>query len=98
MAPQTIRNMLKDLGRVGMWLSVEGLEVAQINEDRASAFLAARRETGYRKVGVPVRCCHWWPTWRGRTLTRRQVTVDLIANTGTTTGERRSTLSQLTTR
>ena len=60
--PQTIRNMLKDLCQVGVWLSVEGLEVAQFNEDRASAFLAARRETGHRKVGGPVRCCLWWPT------------------------------------
>lgn len=51
--PQTVRNMLKDLGQVGMWLSAEGLEVAQFNEERASAFLAARREAGHQKVGGP---------------------------------------------
>ena len=26
--PQTVRNMLKDLGQVGVWLSVQGLEAA----------------------------------------------------------------------
>jgi hypothetical protein len=27
-APGTVRNMLKDLGRVGVWLSGEGLEAS----------------------------------------------------------------------
>jgi site-specific recombinase XerD len=49
----TVRNMLKDLGQVGLWLSAEGLEVAQFDEERASAFLTARRETGHRRVGGP---------------------------------------------
>lgn len=51
--PQTVRNMLKDLGQVGLWLSAEGLEVAQFNEGRAAAFLAARRDAGHQKVGGP---------------------------------------------
>ncbi|NMM24453.1 MAG: hypothetical protein HHJ11_13360 [Phycicoccus sp.] len=42
--------MLKDLGLVGVWLSAEGLEPAQFDEERASAFLAARRRAGYRQV------------------------------------------------
>ena len=46
-----VRNMLRDLGQVGLWLSAEGLEVAQFDEARVSAFLAARRETGHRRVG-----------------------------------------------
>jgi len=49
----TVRNMLKDLGQVGLWLSAEGLEAAQFDEVRASAFLTARRETGQRRVGGP---------------------------------------------
>lgn len=51
--PLTVRNMLKDLSQVGLWLSAEGLEVAQFNETRASAFLTARRQAGHRKVGGP---------------------------------------------
>ena len=51
--PQTVRNMLKDLGQVGVWLSGEGLEVAQFDEERASAFLNARRRAGHRRVGGP---------------------------------------------
>lgn len=51
--PQTVRNMLKDLGQVGCWLSAGGLEVAQFDEVRASAFLAARREAGHKRVGGP---------------------------------------------
>lgn len=51
--PQTVRNMLKDLGQVGLWLWAEGLEVAQFDEERASAFLAVRREAGHQRVGGP---------------------------------------------
>ena len=46
--PGTVRNMLKDLGRVGVWLSCEGLEASQFDQERASAFLAARRASGRR--------------------------------------------------
>jgi hypothetical protein len=37
--PGTVRNMLKDLGQVDVWLSSEGLEASRFNEERASAFL-----------------------------------------------------------
>jgi len=48
--PQTVRNMLKDLGQVGLWMSTEGLEAAQLNEERLAAFLTARHAAGHRKV------------------------------------------------
>ncbi|WP_198169877.1 site-specific integrase [Agromyces laixinhei] len=48
--PGTIRNMLKDLGQVGRWLSSEGLVAEQLNEERVVAFLAARRAAGQRRV------------------------------------------------
>jgi len=51
--PATVRVMLKDLGQVGVWLPAVGLEAAQFDEERASAFLTARREAGHRRVGGP---------------------------------------------
>jgi len=48
--PWSARHMLKDLSLVGVWLSAEGLEPAQFDEERASAFLAARRTAGFRQV------------------------------------------------
>ena len=48
--PGTVRNMLKDLGQVGLWLSAEGLEAAQLDEERMTAFLTARQVSGYRRV------------------------------------------------
>ena len=48
--PATVRNMLKDLGQVGVWLSAEGLVAAQFDEQRAAAFRAARRRAGRRRV------------------------------------------------
>jgi site-specific recombinase XerD len=48
--PTTITNMLKDLGQVGLWLSTEGLEAAQLDEERVVAFRNARRAAGHRKV------------------------------------------------
>ena len=49
-APSTVRNMLKDLGQVGRWLSAEGLEVEQLDEDVAAAFIDYRLHTGRRRV------------------------------------------------
>jgi site-specific recombinase XerD len=46
----TVRNMLKDLGQVGQWLSAEGLQVAELSEERLAVFLIARREAGQRRV------------------------------------------------
>jgi site-specific recombinase XerD len=48
--PDTIRNMLKDLGQVGLWLSDQALEVEQLNEDQMASFLSARRRAGRRRV------------------------------------------------
>ena len=46
----TVRNMLKELGQVGLWLSAEGLDVAQLDEEQVEAFRAFRRASGYRRV------------------------------------------------
>lgn len=51
--PWTIRQMLKDLGRVGLWSAAEGLEAADLNEERMAAFLTARRSAGHRRVPGP---------------------------------------------
>ena len=48
--PGTVLNMLKDLGQVGLWLAAEGLEAADLDEDRMTAFLAARQAAGRRRV------------------------------------------------
>src|SRR6266852_6177692 len=51
--PQTVRNMLKDLGQVGVWMSAAGLETDQLDEDAMVAFLAARQAAGHRRVLGP---------------------------------------------
>jgi site-specific recombinase XerD len=48
--PGTVRSMLKDLGQVGLWMSTQGLEAAQLDEERMTAFLSARQASGYRRV------------------------------------------------
>lgn len=50
---QTVRNMLEVLGQVGVWLSGEGLEAAQFDEERVAAFLTAQRRAGHRRVPGP---------------------------------------------
>jgi site-specific recombinase XerD len=47
--PQTIKNMLADLGQVGRWMSGEGLVTAQLDEDAMAAFLAARQAAGRQR-------------------------------------------------
>ncbi|GAB3138637.1 site-specific integrase [Marisediminicola antarctica] len=49
----TIRNMLKDLGQVGSWLSAEGLTAEHLNEERIGMFLSARRAAGRRRIPGP---------------------------------------------
>ena len=49
----TIRNMLKDLGQVGLWLSNEGLEAAHLDEEQMAAFLATRQRAGRRRSPGP---------------------------------------------
>src|SRR5215813_13219949 len=51
--PQTVRNMLADLGRVGRWMSREGLVTAQLDEDAMAAFLAAWQAAGHRRALGP---------------------------------------------
>ena len=51
--PATVRNMLKDLGQVGLWLSTEGLEAAQLDEERMAAFLTTRQRAGRRRSPGP---------------------------------------------
>jgi site-specific recombinase XerD len=43
---QTVRNMLADLGRLGRWMSGEGLAPSELDEAAMVAFLAARRGAG----------------------------------------------------
>ena len=50
---QTVRNMLKDLGQVGVWMSAAGLEADQLDEGAMVAFLAARQAAGRRRVLGP---------------------------------------------
>lgn len=51
--PLTVRNMLKDLGRVGVWMSRDGLVAGQLDEDAMLVFLAARRADGAGRVAGP---------------------------------------------
>src|SRR5712691_6550821 len=51
--PQTVRNMLKDLGQVGAWMSAAGLETDQLDEDAMVTFLAARQAAGRRRALGP---------------------------------------------
>src|SRR4051794_16937822 len=46
----TVRNMLKDLGLVARWLRREELEVADLCEDRLTAFLADQRRAGRQRL------------------------------------------------
>jgi site-specific recombinase XerD len=50
--PQTIRNMLKDLGQVGLWLSRARLQVDELSEERLEDFLADRRGVRRRVPGM----------------------------------------------
>lgn len=49
--PLTVRNMLKDLGRVGVWLAEVGLESSQLDEQRVAQFLVSRKDRGRRVPG-----------------------------------------------
>ena len=49
---QTVRNMLADLGRVGRWMSREGLVTAQLDEDAMAAFRVAWQAAGRRRPWV----------------------------------------------
>lgn len=49
----TIRNMLKDIGRIGRWLCAEGLMVEELDEKVLGAYLSARKGAGNRRVPGP---------------------------------------------
>lgn len=51
--PQTVRNMLKDLGQVGRWLGAQGLEVSDLDECKTAGFLADRLVVGKRRALGP---------------------------------------------
>jgi site-specific recombinase XerD len=51
--PQTVRNMLADLGRLGRWMSREGLVPANLDEDAMAAFVAAWQAAGRRRALGP---------------------------------------------
>src|ERR1700678_878121 len=50
---QSIRNMLKDLGQAGLWLSGQGLEARDLDEERVEQHLADLRKAGRRRVAGP---------------------------------------------
>jgi site-specific recombinase XerD len=51
--PQTVRNMLADLGRLGRWMFCAGLVPAKLDEDAMVAFLAAAGAAGHRRAQGP---------------------------------------------
>jgi site-specific recombinase XerD len=50
---QTIGNMLKDLGRVGLWLSGRGLDARDLDEEQLERHLSDLRSAGRRRVAGP---------------------------------------------
>jgi site-specific recombinase XerD len=50
---QTIRNMLKDLGQVGLWLSGQGLDARDLDEEQLKQHLSDLRSAGRRRVAGP---------------------------------------------
>jgi site-specific recombinase XerD len=49
-APQTVRAMLKDLGHLGRWMEVEGVEVGTLSVAAVECFLSDWRASGGRRV------------------------------------------------
>ena len=49
----TARNMLKDLGQVGQWLSRQGLDAGDLDEGLLQQHLADLRKSGRRRVAGP---------------------------------------------
>jgi hypothetical protein len=44
--PLTVRLMLRNLGQLGRWMAVEGVEAGQLDGEGVERFLAARRAGG----------------------------------------------------
>ena len=51
--PLTVRNMLKDLGQVGLWATATGLQVTELDEGSMVGFLADCHAAGRRRVVGP---------------------------------------------
>lgn len=49
----TARNMLKDLGQVGLWLSRRGLDASVLDEEQLTRHLSDLRKAGRRRVAGP---------------------------------------------
>jgi hypothetical protein len=45
--------MLKDLGQAGLWLSGQGLDVRDLDEERLEQYLSDLRKAGRRRVAGP---------------------------------------------
>jgi len=48
--PGTVRNELKSVGQLGLWLESQGIEASQLTKDSIEEFIRARRAAGRRKV------------------------------------------------
>ena len=48
--PGTVRGELKVVGRLGLWMAAEDVDVANLTSGVIEAFRAARRDAGYRRV------------------------------------------------
>lgn len=48
--PLTVQSLLKELGQVGRWLPVAGLDIAELSPASLEVFRTYRRQAGYRRV------------------------------------------------
>ena len=48
--PGTVRNELKSIGQLGLWMESEGIEASQLTKNLIEEFIRARRAAGRRKV------------------------------------------------
>lgn len=48
--PETVRNMLKDIGQLGRWMATEDREPSRLTKAAIEEFLCARRQEGHRRV------------------------------------------------
>jgi site-specific recombinase XerD len=49
-SPETVRNMLKEVGQLGRWMAQLGLDASQLGTEPITAFVAAQRAVGRRRV------------------------------------------------
>lgn len=48
--PETVRNMLKQVGQLGRWMATQGLDASQLGTEPITAFVSAQRAVGLRRV------------------------------------------------